>query len=98
MSPSSPTKYRSALRIIQSILELLVRSGNEGMIKSQIYKEVGLKTSVGEKYLEQLGSAQYIVISQEQWGKERIRNIVRVTPTGTQRFQWFIQLSNELRM
>lgn len=93
----SPRRYRSALEIIQNILELLVKTeGDNGMVKSHIYKEIGLKTAVGEKYLEELANAQYLVIYEEPWGDQRVRHKVRITNRGLQRFQWFLQLSSEL--
>lgn len=93
----SNRRYRSALVIIQSILEELVKNGRrEGLVKSNIYKEVGLKTSVGEKYLEELAGAGYLQIHEVPWGEQRVRHIVRITPRGIQRFEWFLQLSEEL--
>ena len=48
--PSSTKKYRSALIIIQSILEQIIKAGmDEGIVKSRIYKSIGLKTIIGEK-------------------------------------------------
>ena len=97
--PSSTKKYRSALIIIQSILEQLIKAENEdGIVKSKIYKNLGLKTIIGEKYLEQLISARYITINEEKWGKERIRHKVYITNRGLRRFQWFMKLSTELDM
>ncbi|MHA1745451.1 MAG: winged helix-turn-helix domain-containing protein [Promethearchaeota archaeon] len=97
MPGSSSRKYRTALMIIQSILEECMKGENKaGMVKSQIYKNLGLKTAVGEKYLEQLIAAQYITLTVEQWGKERTRHMIKITPRGMQRFEWFIKLSNEL--
>lgn len=93
----SNRRYRSALVIIQSILEELVKNGrNEGLVKSHIYKEVGLKTSVGEKYLEELAAAGYLQIAEVPWGEQRVRHIVNITSRGIQRFEWFLQLSEEL--
>ena len=97
--PSSTKKYRSALIIIQSILEQLIKAENEdGIVKSKIYKNLGLKTIIGEKYLEQLISARYITLNKEKWGKERIRQKVYITNRGLRRFQWFMKLSTELEM
>jgi len=97
MPSSSSRKYRSALVIIQSILEECMKGENkDGMVKSQIYKNLGLKTAVGEKYLELLIAAQYITMDIEVWGKERTRHRVKITSIGIQRFEWFIKLSNEL--
>ncbi|WP_457558249.1 winged helix-turn-helix domain-containing protein [Candidatus Harpocratesius sp.] len=91
-------KYRSAVMLIQSILEELIKAGRGGMVKTQIYKNVGIKTVIGEKYIEQLVSAGYINVVEEPWGKERVRMKVHITPKGEQRFTWFMQLSNELEM
>ena len=97
--PESRRRYRSALEIIQNILEQLVKDGaRNGMVKSHIYKEVGLKTSVGEKYLEELAKAEYIRIFEEPWGEQRVRHIVKITSRGMQRFEWFLQLSQELEL
>ena len=95
--PSSTKKYRSALIIIQSILEQLIKAGNEeGIVKSKIYKSIGLKTIIGEKYLEQLLTAGYVSITEEKWGKERTRQKVCISKRGLRRFQWFMKLSSEL--
>ena len=97
--PSSTKKYRSALIIIQSILEQIIKAGmDEGIVKSRIYKSIGLKTIIGEKYLEQLITARYITVNEEIWGKERIRQKVYITKRGLHRFQWFMKLSSELEM
>ena len=91
-------QYRSSLLIIHSILELLLRAGEDGLVKTQIYADLGLKTGVGEKYLDQLVSAEYITINEEVWGKERTRQRVNITPLGRQRFEWFIKLTKELKI
>ena len=84
--------------LIQSVLEELLKSEPDGMVKTQIYKNVRIKTTIGEKYIEQLVSAGYISVKEEKWGKERIRMRIRITPKGKQRFAWFMQLSNELEV
>lgn len=95
--PSSTKKYRSALIIIQSILEQLIKAGSdEGIVKSKIYKTLGLKSIIGEKYLEQLIGARYITVNEEKWGKERTRQKLYITKRGFHRFQWFMKLSSEL--
>jgi len=94
--PDTPRAYRSSLLIIQSILELLIRAGREGIVKTQIYADLGLKTAVGEKYIDQVEKAQYITVTEEIWGKERTRQRVLITALGRQRFEWFIKLSKEL--
>nr|WP_147664779.1 hypothetical protein [Candidatus Prometheoarchaeum syntrophicum]QEE17900.1 hypothetical protein DSAG12_03738 [Candidatus Prometheoarchaeum syntrophicum] len=95
--PSSTKKYRSALIIIQSILEQLIKAGmEEGIVKSTIYKSVGLKTMIGDKYLEQLITAGYVSVKEEKWGKERTRQKICINKRGLHRFQWFMKLSSEL--
>jgi predicted transcriptional regulator len=94
----APRRYRSALMIIQLILEELIKIEKEGLVKSQLYKNIGLKTVVGEKYLEQLLGAEYVTVTEELWGKERYIHKVRITHKGIQRFQWFIRLSSELNI
>ncbi|QEE17900.2 hypothetical protein DSAG12_03738 [Promethearchaeum syntrophicum] len=95
--PSSTKKYRSALIIIQSILEQLIKAGmEEGIVKSTIYKSVGLKTMIGDKYLEQLITAGYVSVKEEKWGKERTRQKIYINKRGLHRFQWFMKLSSEL--
>jgi predicted transcriptional regulator len=96
--PSEPRTYRSNLLLIQLILEQLIKAGNEGMVKTMMYAELGLKTAIGEKYMDQLLKASYITINEEPFGKERTRQIVQITPLGRQRFEWFIKLSKELNV
>ena len=75
-----------------------MKVGELGTVKSNIYKEVGLKTPVGDKYVEQLITAKYITLIEEQWGKQRIRHKIYITKRGIHRFKWFMQLSKELEM
>ena len=98
MPSSTKKRYRTALLIIQSILEELIKVGEEGVVKSQVYKEVGLKTPVGDKYVEQLIGAKYITLIEEPWGKQRIRHKIYITKRGIHRFKWFMQLSKELEI
>jgi predicted transcriptional regulator len=96
--PSDSRTYRSNLQLIQLILELLIKAGSEGIVKTLIYSELGVKTAVGEKYLENLVKANYIRINEEPFGKERTRQIVHITTLGRQRFEWFIKLAKELNV
>ena len=84
--------------IIQSILEQIIKAGEGGSVKSQVYKKLGLKTPIGDKYITQLISAKYITLNEEQWGKQRIRHKIYITKHGFNRFKWFMQLSKELKM
>jgi predicted transcriptional regulator len=91
-------QYRSNLLLIQLILEQLIKAGNDGIVKTLIYSEIGVKTAVGEKYLENLLKANYISMDEEAFGKERTRQIVHITQLGRQRFEWFIKLAKELNV
>jgi predicted transcriptional regulator len=95
MSSEENRKNRSAIVLIQKILELVIRAGSEGIVKSQIYADLKLKSTVDEKYLEQMVQADYISIREEDWG-ERVRNKVYITDKGKKRFEWFLTLSKEL--
>jgi predicted transcriptional regulator len=96
--PDSPKAYRSALMIIQLMLEEIIKTGDEGIVKTQLFSDLGLKTKVGEKYLEQIIKAEYATMQEEAWGKERSRQVIKITAKGENRFQWFIRLSNELNL
>jgi predicted transcriptional regulator len=80
------------------MLEEIMREGDTGIVKTQLFTNLGLKTAVGEKYLQQLLNAEYAQVTEEPWGKERTRQIVKITPKGETRFQWFIRLSTELKL
>ena len=95
MSSEEVRKNRSAIVLIQKILEKVIQAGEEGIVKSQIYSDLKLKSTVGEKYLDQMSQAEYIKIIEEDWG-ERVRNKVYVTEKGRKRFEWFLTLSKEL--
>ena len=79
------------------ILEELIKTRDEGIVKTDLYNLVGLKTPIGEKYLNQLLSANYISLEKQRWGEVRERHIIKVTEKGRERYQWIIQLSNELK-
>ncbi len=87
---------RSALQIIQLMLEELLKSGDEGLVKSKLYKRLNLRTSIGEKYLQSLIDAGYISLTIEPWGKKREKHVVRIEKKGKARFEWFLRLNNEL--
>ena len=93
---SAPKSYRSSMMIIQSILEELVKFNQTGLIKYKIFKNLTLRTSIGEQYLTRLDQAGYLTIQQENVGK-RIRYRIKITPLGIERFEWFIRITTELK-
>ena len=93
---SAPKSYRSTMMIIHSILEELVKHDQEGLIKYKLFKNLSLRTSIGEKYLVRLEQAGYLTIRQEYVGK-KTRYRIEITPLGIERFEWFIRITTELR-
>ena len=97
----SPSKYRSANLIIQTILEGILRADlsrnlvREGIVKSHLIKYSGLKTPVAEKYLTQMEKAGYIQSHEEPWG-ERTIIIYTITSLGKERLEWFTKICSEL--
>ena len=93
---STPKSYRSTMMIIHSILEELVKHDQEGLIKYKLFKNLSLRTSIGEKYLSRLDQAGYLTINQEYVGKKN-RYRIKITPLGIERFEWFIRITTELK-
>lgn len=97
----TPSKYRSANLIIQTILEGILRAEyspnllKEGIVKSHLIKYCGLKTTDAEKYLSKMEKAGYIQSSEESWG-ERTIIIYTITPLGKERYHWFTKINSEL--
>ena len=94
---SENKKYRSSLMIIGLILEELIKKQNEGLTKADIYSIIGVKTPIGEKYINQLLTADYIILDKQKWGDLRERHIIKITDKGLKRYEWIIQLTNELK-
>ena len=93
---SAPKSYRSTMMIIHSILEESMRHDQEGLIKYKLFKNLSLRTSIGEKYLARLEQAGYLTVEQEYVGK-KTRYRIKITPLGIERFEWFIRITTELR-
>ena len=97
----TPSKYRSANLIIQTILEGILRANlssnlvREGIIKSHLIRYSGLKTTVAEKYLAQMEKAGYIESHEEAWGERKII-IYTITSLGKERLEWFTKICSEL--
>jgi predicted transcriptional regulator len=95
------TNYRTSNIIIQDILEAILREEtknlhvNQGIIKSHLIKQVGLKTATAEKYLQKMEGAQYIAAHEEPWG-ERSIIIYETTPKGRERYEWFVKINAEI--
>ncbi len=92
----SNRKYRASIEIMFQILEELLKKKELGVIKSQIYKKLSLRTSIGKKYLTRLEKGGYIHIEKESYGESRFRNRVKITKLGIKRFNWFINITTEL--
>lgn len=95
------TKYRTANMIILNILEEILRADinqmlvKNGIVKSQLIKNCGLKPSTGEKYLKKMEKAEYISLNKEVWGEREI-NVYKITPKGKERYEWFLKINAEL--
>lgn len=84
--------------IIELILEKLTKVKEKGILKSKLIHELSMKTATGEKYLSQLILAGYITVDETKWGNDRVKNVVKITDKGLQRYKWFICLSSELNL
>jgi predicted transcriptional regulator len=93
---SATKSYRSTMMIIHLILEELMKHDKDGLIKYKLFKNLSLRTSIGEKYLSRLEQAGYLTIGQEYVGK-KFRYRIMITPLGIERFEWFIRITTELR-
>ncbi|UYP46795.1 hypothetical protein NEF87_003080 [Candidatus Lokiarchaeum ossiferum] len=95
------TKYRTSNLIIQDILEGILRVEQEnlhvknGIIKSHLIKYTALKTATAEKYLQKMEKAGYITSQEEAWGERKII-VYHTTPTGRERYQWFVKINAEI--
>ena len=95
------TKYRTSNIIIQEILEAILRKEREylhvknGIIKYQLIKSLGLKTTTAEKYLQKMEKAGYIRSEESEWG-DRKRTTYYTTPIGRHRYTWFVKINAEI--
>ena len=101
---NNQNKYRSANIILQSILEVIIRSEDtvcdsklfhKGILKSHLIQQAHLKTTTADKYLSKMEQAGYIQILSDNWG-ERDLIVYSVTEKGRQRYDWFVQINAEL--
>lgn len=96
-----PTLYRSANIIIQNILEEIIASVGatdfykQGILKSHLIKNCGLKTNTAEKYFSKLEKAGYITSTVDNWGEREVI-VYQVTQKGRDRYEWFVKINTEL--
>jgi predicted transcriptional regulator len=89
-------KYRPAIKIVLKILECIAKNEAKGrVLKTHVVQCANLKTTSGEKYLDMLRDAGYLVEKKEAWG-ERIVITYEMTPLGKERYEWFTRINLEL--
>ena len=97
------TKYRTTNMIILTILEGILRVRNpdennkpsrKGIVKSQLIKYSGLKTTTAEKYLSKMESADYIRSEVDYWGERKV-TMYYLTKKGRERYEWFLKINAE---
>ncbi|RLG12818.1 hypothetical protein DRN69_06395 [Candidatus Pacearchaeota archaeon] len=97
----TPTKYRQSIKIIQEILEIIIRAEQDednklkGILKSNIIRLCALKTTTAEKYLQMLEKAEYIYTEEVNWGERKLI-VYRSTNLGKERYKWFLKINVEL--
>jgi len=89
-------KYRPAIKIVLKILECIAKSEAKGrVLKTHVVQCANLKTTSGEKYLDMLKEAGYLVEKREAWG-ERVVITYELTPLGKERYEWFAKMNLEI--
>ncbi|MBU7044358.1 MAG: hypothetical protein HXS47_12280 [Theionarchaea archaeon] len=91
------SRYRSANKIIQKILECISRKSlsQSKVLKTHIIHYANLKTPMAEKYLELLKKAGYITEQEGSWGERKIIHY-ELTDLGRKRHSWFEKINAEL--
>ena len=90
------TRYRPAVKIILKILECIERyQSRDRALKTHVIQCANLKTTSGEKYLNMLQEAGYIIEKKEKWGGRTII-VLELTELGRERYNWFKRINSEL--
>jgi predicted transcriptional regulator len=64
-------------------------------LKTHVIQCANLKTTSGEKYLNMLKEAGYIVEKKEKWGGRTVI-AYELTELGRERYNWFKSINSEL--
>jgi predicted transcriptional regulator len=83
-------RYRPAIKIVLRILECISENQAKGRaLKTHVFQCANLKTTSGEKYIDMLKEAGYILEKREVISYE-------LTPLGKERYDWFNKINSEL--
>jgi predicted transcriptional regulator len=89
-------RYRPAVEIILRILECIARyQSRDRALKTHVIQCANLKTTSGEKYLNMLQEAGYIIEKREKWGGRTVITL-ELTELGRERYNWFKRINSEL--
>ncbi len=89
-------RYRPAIKIVLRILECIANNQSRGRaLKTHVIQCANLKTTSGERYIEMLKEAGYILEKRENWGEREII-VYELTPLGKERYNWFKEINTEL--
>ncbi len=89
-------RYRPAIKIVLRILECIANNQSRGRaLKTHVIQCANLKTTSGERYIEMLKEAGYILEKRENWGEREII-IYELTSLGKERYNWFKKINTEL--
>ncbi|MFQ6088298.1 MAG: winged helix-turn-helix domain-containing protein [Candidatus Methanofastidiosia archaeon] len=91
------SEYRSANKIIQKILECIIRKSltQDRVLKTHIIQYANLKTPMAERYLKMLREAGYIKERRGSWGQREVI-FYEITSLGRERHLWFCKINTEL--
>jgi len=91
------SRYRSANKIIQRILECIFKKSmtQSRVLKTHIIQYANLKTPMAERYLQMLKQAGYIIEKEGQWGERKVI-YYELTDLGEKRYTWFQKINAEL--
>lgn len=91
------SRYRSANRIIQKILECIAKKSmsQDRVLKTHIIQYANLKTPMAERYLNMLKRAGYITEEEGEWGERKVI-YYELTDLGRKRYSWFQKINAEL--
>lgn len=95
--------YRTSSKIIENILEGILREKNKnryenkGIKKTHLIKYCRLKSELADNYFTSLENANYIETYEEDWGQRKI-TYIDITELGKSRYEWFVKINTELKL